>query len=62
MHYAANYLHTNKHIIKTEKILLRTYRLSNNIKDFYGTIQGDCREETRRAYKIHISALNGPFE
>ena len=22
-------------------------------------VQGDCREETRRAYKIPISALNG---
>jgi hypothetical protein len=24
-------------------------------------VQGDCREETRRAYKIPISAKNGPF-
>ena len=23
--------------------------------------QGDCREEARRAHKIHISAQNGPF-
>ena len=24
-------------------------------------VQGDCREETRGAYKIHISVKNGPF-
>ena len=28
---------------------------------FHNHSQGDCREETRRAYKIPISALNGPF-
>ena len=50
-------IHTNKVFVQTLNLIFQIHTYDVHMC----SVQGDYREEARRAHKIPISAQNGPF-